>query len=195
MESLHDYWTDPKLSDGEKFLRDYILNKRYIDNEEEESDEEEGAGEERVKMVGDPKAPSMETPQPLDFVEFSDEEKIIENQEEFERKYNFRFEDPDPEFIKAYPRTIVDSMRRDKNKRKEKRDEYKQRKELEKTKKKEEIKKLKSLKRAEIVNKIEKLKKISGKQNLKVNEDDFEKDFEPDEYEKRMRVSSNLNEF
>lgn len=170
------------------------MNKRYIDNEDEESDEEEAGGcNNKIKMVGDPKAPSMESSvQPLDFVELSDEEKIIENQEEFERKYNFRFEDPDPEFIKAYPRTIVDSMRRDKNKRKEKRDEYKKRKELEKLKKKEEIKKLKSLKRTEIMSKIDKLKKISGKQNLSLNEDDFEKDFEPEEYEKRMRVSCNL---
>ena len=57
--------------------------------------------------------------QSLDYVDLFEEEKIVENQEEFERKYNFRFEDPDPEFIKSYPRTVVDSTRRKKIKRKE----------------------------------------------------------------------------
>jgi hypothetical protein len=38
---------------------------------------------------------------PLDYADFSEEEKEVERQEEFERKYNFRFEDPDPEFIKV----------------------------------------------------------------------------------------------
>lgn len=210
-ECLHDYWTDPNLPEKERFLRDYILNKRYIDNEESDADGDDK--DEDTKVEGDPKAPNMNT-QPIDFVEFSDEEKIIENQEEFERKYNFRFEEPDPEFIKvisnafkmieyylsvffvffnfcfcskAYPRTIVDSVRREKNKRKEKREEYKVRKELEKTKKKEEIKRLKNLKRMEIMQKIERLKRVSGKEKLNMNEEDLERDFDPDEYEKRMQ--------
>jgi protein KRI1 len=126
--------------------------------------------------------------QPLDYVDLSEEEKIVENQEEFERKYNFRFEDPDPEFIKSYPRTVADSMRRKKIKRKEKREEYKKRKELEKLKKKEEIKRMKSLKRKEIEDKIEKLKKTTGINDLKLSVEDLDKDFDPDEYEKQIEV-------
>ena len=79
-------------------------------------------------------------------------------------------------------------MRRKDTKRKEKRDEYKKRKEAEKQRKKEEIKRLKNLKRKEIQDKIEKLKRITGNFDLKLNVEDLDKDFDPDEYENKMQV-------
>jgi protein KRI1 len=187
MKHLHDYWNDPNISEGERFLRDYILNKRYLEKSDDEDDEFDG--EEDVKTETDKMKKSKdvtEDTQPLDYVDFSEEEKIIENQEQFERKFNFRYEEPDPEFIKSYPRTIEGSMRRKDTKRKEKREEYKQRKELEKQKKKEEIKRLKSFKRKEIMEKLEKIKKITGNHDLKLDVDDLDKDFDSEEYEKKM---------
>lgn len=183
------------MPESEKFLRDYILNKRYIGGAEESGSD---ADEVKEGETGEAKkAPATAT---LDFVGLSDEEKIIENQEEFERKYNFRFEEPDPEFIKAYPRTIQDSMRREKTKRREKREETKKRKELERTQRREEIKRLKNLKRLEIVDKLERLKKVAGvrggsepKAGAKskglagISEQDLEADFDPEEYERRMQ--------
>lgn len=98
-------------------------------------------------------------------------------------------------FIQSYPRTVADSMRRKETKRKEKREEYKKRKDLEKTKIKEEIKRLKSLKRKEIENKIEKLKKISGLENMKITVEDLEKDFDPEEYDKKIEVNNLYKRF
>ncbi|RMZ93546.1 KRI1 -like protein, partial [Brachionus plicatilis] len=181
MKYLHDHWNNPDLSYEEKYLRDFILNKRYIFKDSDEEDDEKDTVKTTEK--------DAKFDQPLDYVDLSEEEKIVENQEDFERKFNFRFEEPDPEFVKSYPRTIADSMRRKDNKRKEKRKEYKERKETEKQKKKEEIKRLKNLKRKEIMDKLEKLKKITGNYDLKLDVDDLEKDFDPDEYEKKMQAT------
>ena len=101
LKSLKDFWSDNKLEEGEKFLRDYILNKKYLEHDEDDSD------------IGD------------EGEALSEDEKTLEEQAEFEQKYNFRFEEPDKEFIKRYPRTIQDSMRRKDDTRQKKRDEVK----------------------------------------------------------------------
>lgn len=173
LKPLRDFWSDPNLDPNEKFLRDYVLNNKYTDKE---SYDVEGDLEYN-RVIHD----SDEN--------LSEDERTIQKQEEFERKYNFRFEEPDQEFIKRYeflneqmlltacavifftyefyvlsryPRTMENSMRKKDTRRAQKRAEVKERKEQEKQQKREELKQLKALKRKEIEEKIEKLKEITG---------------------------------
>ncbi|CAL1277260.1 unnamed protein product [Larinioides sclopetarius] len=169
---LNKVWNDPKIDEDEKFLRDYILNKRYL------TDDKPG----EIPMYD-------EITQDIDLL--NEDEKDLEKQEIFEHKYNFRFEEPDEEFIKSYPRTVGDSLRRENNKRKQKREEYAERKKKEKEQKREELKRLKALKRKEIEEKFLKLKEASGQDQLNLDESDMESDFDPDKHDQKMREMFN----
>lgn len=170
LKPLREFWTDPNLDSNEKFLRDYVLNNKYMNKESYNTDLEYN------QIVHD----SDEN--------LSEDEKTIQKQEEFERKYNFRFEEPDQEFIKRYPRTMENSMRKKDTRRTQKRAEVRQRKEEEKQRKKEELKQLKALKRKELEEKFEKLKEITGDSDMHIeNAFDFDADFDPNEHDKKMK--------
>ncbi|KAL9950487.1 hypothetical protein ACROYT_G042985 [Oculina patagonica] len=168
MDALRRYWMDPSLDEGEQFLRDYILDRNYIEKDSE-----------RIptynEIVGDD----------------DEDESEVEKQEEFERKFNFRFEEPDAEFIKTYPRTIQGSVRKTDERRKEKRKQRDLKKEKEKEQKREELKRLKNLKRKEIMEKLEKLKEITGNPNVGFKEEDIEGDFDPKKYDEAMQKAFN----
>ncbi|XP_047370842.1 protein KRI1 homolog [Vespa velutina] len=168
LKSLRDFWTDPKLDPNEKFLRDYVLNQKFLNKESSIEDLNYN------EMVHD----SDEN--------LSEDENQINKQEEFEHKYNFRFEEPDQEFIKRYPRTMESSLRKKDTRRAQKRVELKKRKQEEKIRKKEELKQLKALKRKEIEEKIEKLKEITGNDDIHFNDIDLEGDFDPAEHDRKM---------
>ncbi|XP_071152404.1 protein KRI1 homolog isoform X2 [Mytilus edulis] len=165
--SLKQYWNDPNLDEGEKFLRDFIVKQQYLDK-----DADRIPSYDEIINDGDG---------------LTDDEENVEKQEEFERKYNFRYEEPDQDFIKSFPRTIDDSVRRKESKRADRRKQLRDRKKMEKDKRKEEIKQLKNMKKQEIMDKIDKLKEIAGNQSLGLNTEDLEGDFDPDKHDQMMK--------
>ncbi|UJR32030.1 hypothetical protein I4U23_019498 [Adineta vaga] len=171
LKHLHDYWNDPSLSERDRFLRDFILNKMHLHRADDDDEDET-------------KIPSYDE---IVNQNEDDDDDEFENAEEFERKYNFRYQEPDAEFLKRYPRTIDDSVRRKDDRRKVKRQEKKQRKELEHKQKQEEIKRLKNLKKKEILDKMTRLKTVAGDDDLRLNIDDLNADFDPKEYDRRMQ--------
>ncbi|UMM16571.1 hypothetical protein L5515_013527 [Caenorhabditis briggsae] len=163
LKHLKKFWKDDeqKLDDSEKFLRDYILNKDYEPGEKEEN-------------------PTYE-----DIVALEQDEKDLDKNRQYEHKYNFRFEDPDQEFIKQYPRTVAESMRTEDSSRKDKRHEREERKKKEKEEKKRELAELKKMKRSEIEQKLVKLQKAAGV-NIPLTLDELNADFDPKEFDKKM---------
>lgn len=158
-ESIKEIWSNRQLSKDEKFLRDYILTNGYADRDDDE-------------------IPTYD--------EIVADDDFEEKQTEFEHKYNFRFEDPDQEFIKRYPRTIDNSVRKVDNRRKEKRVERRDRKEIEKKEKFQEVEMLKELKRRELEERMEQLKAVTGADELNIDDMDLDGDFDPLEYDKKM---------
>ncbi|XP_020511658.2 protein KRI1 homolog [Labrus bergylta] len=171
MKYLRDYWNDPELDEKERFLRDYVLNKGYLEEDHEE---------ERIPTYD-------EVVQ--DDVEDSEEEgeTFLERQDDFERSYNFRFEEPDAQEVKTYPRNIATSVRSKDESRKRKRAEVKDRKQKEKEQKREQLKTLKNLKRNEIMEKLKKLQELTGNEQLAFSQDDLEGDFDPQQHEQLMQ--------
>lgn len=159
---LKALWSDPKLNDGEAFLRDYILNKKYLE-------------------VSEP------TSGTLDAEGLAEDEARVEEQGQFERAYNFRFEEPDQDFLKRYPRTLS-AVRPKDDRRSRKRAETRTRKEQEKQKKMEEIARLKALKSKEIQEKINKIKQVTGNDQLAFQESDIEGEFDPAEHDRKMKA-------
>jgi protein KRI1 len=82
---LRSYWNDDKLDEGEKFLRDYILNRKYKEEDHEEVEKDHVPSYNAIVHDSDE--------------DLSNDEQFEQKREEFEHKYNFRFEEPDPEFV------------------------------------------------------------------------------------------------
>ena len=161
------YGDESQLDQTDKFLRNYILLQCWKDK---------GAdGKSRVQEQID-----------------KEDEARDEEMEEFEQKYNFRFEEGTGAYLTTHQREAVESMRRKDDKRQLARQEKKERNDDEKRRKQEEINKLKSLKRDEIFEKLRKAEMLSGmsvegdKRLLEKMEKELKTEFIPELYDRAM---------
>jgi len=176
---------DPRgeVKDGNAFLRDFLLNKKWIEKDFT-----------RVGEVNDEND------------DLEDEEEL-DRQDMFESQYNFRFEESSghdgvPQIV-SYARggaAYKDSLRRKDETRKLKRQQRKERKAEERKKKEEQLKRLRNAKKAEMQAKIRTIEEVCGKgfgENLDeaTLEKMLEGDFDEEEFENMLHNELLGNEY
>eukprot|EP00051_Salpingoeca_urceolata_P019605 m.288116 g.288116 ORF g.288116 m.288116 type:complete len:762 (-) comp19449_c0_seq3:1567-3852(-) len=169
LEPLKRFWTDPNLDEGDRFLRDYITRQMWKD---------EPAGPVTVARLGVRSAD----------VDDDEDVQAVEEMEEYERAYNFRFEEADGTTIKQHPRNVGSSLRQKDTKRKEARQRKAERREEEKARKAEELRRLKNLKQKEMQQKLQQIQEIAGLHGRSLDGLlDVEGDFDPDNFDQQLQ--------
>lgn len=145
--SLLQYWKRHDLDEDESFLRDFVLNKRWMGGDDEAA---EGK-----------KSKSKAAIAPLEDVDDAEDTKQLEQQDDFETAYNFRYEDPNGAQLVSHSRG-QESVRVEKNKRAEKRARKRERQRLAKQAAEEEKIVDKKRHKEEILARISELSETSG---------------------------------
>ncbi|BGP12777.1 hypothetical protein JCM10213_007291 [Rhodosporidiobolus nylandii] len=184
------------LADEEAFLRDYILNRGWIDRENDAAhipSYDEIVGEpSSSKKKGKAKSSLFDDEKPLDVgAHDEDDEEFEELADEYETKYNFRFEEAGASELVTHSRGAVSSVRKPTtavSARARAREAQKERKEAEKLQRKEEVRRLKALKRKEVEEKLQQLIEAAGTGAEAALEDlDLEGEWDEKKHEEEMR--------
>lgn len=165
--NLNEYFgNNDDLSENEKFLKEYLRNRMWIDEEKD-------------------KKPSFSG-----LFDISDEEDELDKQDKYEADYNFRFEEGGADRVLGHSRVVEGSVRKKTNSRKLQRKSKEERMAQAEFERKEELKHLKNLKKKEMQEKLEKIRAIAGIGDggpVELDEDDLEEEFDPEEYDKKMK--------
>lgn len=140
--SLLQYWKRSDLDNDEKYLRDFVLNKRWMG-------------------PGDSDEPQSKKSVANTDVDDAEDTKELEKQDDFETAYNFRFEDPNGAQLVTHARG-QESVRVEKNKRAEKRARKRERQRLAKQAAEEEKIAEKKKHKEEILSRVAELAAASG---------------------------------
>lgn len=185
---LHSYLENETPDEKERFLRDFVLNNGWLDKSGSTAPQ---ANDYRIEVddtdVSKAVVLQERNPDPADAVLERDghDSDFEDKVEEFEHKYNFRFEDPDGTEVVSHARSIEGSLRRPDERRKLARQARKSRKQHEKLVKSEEIKQLKNLKQREIEARLIALEEAAGA-GANFKDFDLDADFDPEELSRQM---------
>lgn len=194
---------DPKgeVKDGEQFLLNFFKKKSWIDQDQDKfsdnDDSNDDSGDEQVPMKG------LDSSKNKDGNESDDSLDQLDNTDDFEAQYNFRFEAAEAAGGKSgaefsnigYARgQTMDTMRRKDDSRRQKRLARKERKEAERRAKEEHLKRLKNAKRQEMQRNLNEIKKVLGEVDGVDSAVDeaaimkmMEGDYDPEKLEKIMQ--------
>ena len=175
-----DDLVDPRgeVSNANAFLRDFVLNKKWIDP---------GI------------AISSDNHQFSNLSDEEDDEEEVERMDRFESQYNFRFEESAPQIV-SYARGAAhgahdDSLRRKDETRKNKRQLRQERKAAERKAKEEKLRRLKNAKRDELQEKIRQIEEAANFNTDKFDEalleNILEGDFDEEKFNKLMEQAYN----
>ncbi len=90
LSGLTSFWSNPRLEKSEQFLRDYILKQGHRDKAElNVPTYAELVGVDSDDNVGVARSIASD----------SEDEEALEEQEDFERHFNFRFEEPESNLV------------------------------------------------------------------------------------------------
>lgn len=181
LEPLKRFWTGKGLSDTDKFLRDYLTNRRWKSESDSFGGYSSGPAPNNSGQAREDEQDGV--------IDLEGDLEDVEQAEEYERSYNFRFEEgTEATEVKTFPRQIDGSLRKKKTKRQNARERASERKEEQKALKSEEIKRLKNLKQQEILDKLKAIKEITGNDAAGLDGVDLEGDFDPDTHEQQMQA-------
>ncbi|KAL8133764.1 uncharacterized protein LOC141712655 [Apium graveolens] len=169
-KKLDEYFgEDEKLDENAMFLKDYFKNKMWLDKSDER------------KVVEDE-------------VEVEEDEEEVERQEDYEREFNFRYEENPGDRVLGHSRVVEGSVRKKTNARKLQRERKEERMAQAEFERKEELKYLKNLKKKEMTEKLKKIREIAGIGDggeCKLDLSDLEDEFDPEEHDKKMKKAFN----
>ncbi|XP_070048235.1 uncharacterized protein [Nicotiana tomentosiformis] len=156
---------DEAFGEDDKFLKDYFGKEMWKDDKKRKRED-------------------------VEEVEFSEDEEEIERQEDYERDFNFRFEENGGDRVWGHSRKVEGSVRKKANARKLQRERKEERMVQAEEERKEELKRLKNLKKKEMREKLEKIKETAG-----IGEDevclldvaDLEEEFDPNDHDRKMK--------
>ncbi|KAL9998817.1 putative KRR1 interacting protein [Helianthus debilis subsp. tardiflorus] len=166
-KKLDEYFKeDDKLDENEKFLKDYFRKKMWLD-----------------KDSGKSKGFDIE-------IDVSEDEEELVKQEDYEREFNFRYEENAGDRVMGHSRKVDGSVRKKESSRKIQRMNKKERMAQAELERNEELKRLKNLKKKEMNEKLRKIREIAGfgeNDDCLLDEHDLEEEFDPDEYDRKMK--------
>lgn len=183
---------DPRgeIEDGDRFLFDFIKNKKWIDSHDHDGEEDDNSANDTASTRNENNRDDDESS--LDGIDRADD---------YEAKYNFRFEQAAAQTastgallsIQTYARgQTMNTVRRQDTTRKDKRQERKERKAADRKAKEEQLKRLKNAKRQEMNEKLSQVKAVIGAvDDNSIDEVTIMKllegDYDPEKFENAMK--------